>query len=408
MPNFNLPDEVFLNAAERFGTPLYVYDEKGIRKNVSEIKKAFSWNKKYKQFFAIKALPNPAILKIMADSGCGLDASSEVELLLADMTNVSGDSLFFSANAMPEEELKMAKDRGAHINLDDISDIDTLLSFGTPPETICLRFNPGGVFNGENAIMGSPGESKYGFTKEQLFSGLKKLKEAGLKGFGLHALLASNSQKESYYPNLADLLLSVGKELEKEVQITFEYINLSGGMGIPYKPEEKKQDIFKISQEVKKVFDEFDCKNLALFTEMGRYITGPYGFLVTRATHEKKIYKRYIGVDACASNLLRPAMYGAYHHIHVAGKRKAPHDHVYDITGCLCENNDKFAIDRKMPEINIGDLLIIHDCGAHAHSMGYQYNGRLRCAEVLYTKEGGFKLIRRNETPEDYFRTLVI
>jgi diaminopimelate decarboxylase len=408
MPNFNLPDEVFLAAAKRFGTPLYLYDEQGIRDNITELQKAFSWNKKYKQFFAIKALPNPVILKLMAESNCGLDASSEVELLLADMVSVSGENLFFSANAMPKKEIKMARDRHAHINLDDISDIDTLLSFGAVPENLCLRFNPGGVFDGENSIMGSPGESKYGFTKEQLYLGLKKLKQKGLQGFGLHAFLSSNSQKEDYYPRLAELLISVGKELESNVQIPFEYINLSGGMGIPYKPEDKKQDIYKMAEGVKRVLQKNNCEHMAVYTEMGRYITGPYGFLLTHAMHEKNIYKRYIGVDACASNLLRPAMYGAYHHIHVAGKRESKNDFMYDITGCLCENNDKFAINRKMPKIDLGDLLIIHDCGAHAHSMGYQYNGRLRCAEVLYTKQGDFKLIRRNETPEDYFNTLVM
>lgn len=408
MPNFNLSDEIFIRAAERYGTPLYLYDERGIEENIKELNRAFSWNKKYKQFFAVKALPNPAILKIMASLNCGLDVSSEVELLLADMAGVSQDNLFFSANAMPKKELKMAKDRGAHINLDDITDIDTLLELGKPPEKLCLRFNPGGTFNGENDIMGSPGESKYGFTEEQLYLGLKKLKEAGLKGFGLHALLASNSQKESYYPKLAELLLSVGLEIESKLQLPFEYINLSGGIGIPYKPEDKKQDIFKISEEVKKVFFEKNRENLALYTEMGRYATGPYGFLLTHAQHEKNIYKHYIGLDACASNLMRPAIYGAYHHIHVAGKRDYPAENLYDITGCLCENNDKFAIDRKMPKIDLGDLLIIHDCGAHAHSMGYQYNGRLRCAEILYTKEGDFKLIRRNETPDDYFSTLIL
>ncbi|NLJ65407.1 MAG: diaminopimelate decarboxylase [Christensenellaceae bacterium] len=406
MPNFTLSDDVFTKAAELFGTPLYLYDEKGIRDNIKRLKDAFSWNKNYRQYYAVKALPNPEILKIMLSEGCGIDVSSETELLLADMVGAKGKDIFFSANAMPAHELGMARERQAHINLDDISDIDTLLSFGEPPETLCLRFNPGGSFSSENDIMGSPGQSKYGFTRPQLTDGLVKLKAAGVKGFGLHALLVSNSQLPDYYPRLARLLIETGIELENETGVEFSYINLSGGIGIAYKPEGKPADIYSLAAEVKNVFSEYKKLDMPLFTELGRYVTGPYGFLIARAIHEKDIHKRYIGLDACAANLMRPAMYGAYHHIHVAYKRDMAHDTMYDVTGFLCENNDKFAIDRMLPKIDIGDLVIIHDAGAHSFSMGYQYNGRLRSAEVLYTVDGDYRLIRRKETPEDYFATL--
>ena len=411
MPNFSLPDDVFIQAAERFPTPFHLYDEAGIRANAQALQKAFSWVPDYKQYFAVKALPNPRILEIFKEEGCGLDCSSECELLLAEKTGFSGHDIMFSANAMPVREYDHASALGAIINLDDFSDIDILAAHGGIPETVCVRYNPGGDFHLGNAIMGSPGDSKYGWMKAQLPEGLKRLKEMGAKGFGLHAFLASNTTDNGYYPKLAGILFDLGAEMEKECGMPLKFVNLSGGVGIPYRPEAKRADIQAIGEGVKKeyirVFGDPAKGRVAIKTELGRFMTGPHGWLVTRVVHEKKIYKDYIGVDACAANLMRPAMYGAYHHIHVCGKRDAKADHLYDVTGCLCENNDKFAIDRLLPEIKIGDLMVIHDTGAHGYAMGYQYNGRLRSAEILYTKDGDFRMIRRAETPEDYFATLV-
>ncbi len=411
MPNFTLSDEVFTRAAGQFPTPFHLYDENGILSAVRDLKEAFAWAPAFREYFAVKALPNPRILEIFRDEGCGLDCSSMCELLMAERSGFSGDGIMFSANAMPPEEYTKARALGAVINLDDISDIDILLSHGGIPEEVCMRFNPGGELKGGSAIMGQPGESKYGMTRKQMSRALQRLKELGVKRFGLHALLASNSIDREYYPALARILFTVGRELREESGLALSFINLSGGIGIPYRPEDKPNDIRAIGSEVKTVYEEIFGSaapgSPAICTEMGRFMTGPYGWLVTRAVHEKKIYKDYIGVDACASCLMRPAMYGAYHHIHVVGKRDEPCDRVYDITGALCENNDKFAWDRPLPEIGIGDLLVIHDTGAHGLAMGYQYNGRLRCAEILLTREGNLRLIRRAETPEDYFRTLL-
>ena len=410
LPNFSLSDEVFLRAAEQFPTPFYLYDEEGIRGAARRLHDAFAWNPRYREYFAVKALPNPSILKILIDEECGLDCSSLTELLMAKRLGIRGENLMFSANAMPPEEFRLAREMDAIINLDDISDIDLLLHHGGIPESICLRYNPGGLFGDGNAIMGSPKDSKFGWTRPQLSEGLKRLKELGVKRFGLHAFLASNMLGEVYYPLLAKLLYETGKELTGEVGLPLDFINLSGGIGIPYRPEDKAADIGLIGRRVEEDYQEsfHDPKAgmVAIKTELGRYMTGPYGWLVSRAVHEKNTHKRYIGLDASAVNLLRPAMYGAYHHITVIGKRDAPHTALYDVTGALCENNDKFAIDRKLPEIGIGDLVILHDAGAHGFAMGYQYNGRLRSAEVLYTREGDFRLIRRAETPEDYFATL--
>ncbi len=411
MPNFSLNDDVFIRAAEKFPTPFHLYDEAGIRSTARALNAAFSWCPDYQEYFAVKALPNPAILKIFKDEGCGLDCSSECELLLAEMSGFRGQDIMFSANAMPPEEFDHAMALGAIVNLDDISDIDILAAHGGIPETVCVRYNPGGDFTLGNAIMGSPGDSKYGWTKEQIAVGLKRLKEMGAKRFGLHAFLASCTTDNSYYPKLAGILFDLGAEMEKECGLPLAFVNLSGGIGIPYRPGEPAADIQGIGEGVRKeyerVFGDPTNGRVAIKSELGRYMTGPHGWLVTRAIHEKKIHKDYIGVDACAANLMRPAMYGAYHHIHVCGKRDYPADHVYDVTGCLCENNDKFAWDRPLPEIQMGDLLVIHDTGAHGFAMGYQYNGRLRSAEVLYTAEGDFRLIRRAETPQDYFTTLV-
>ncbi len=411
MPNFTLSDDVFIRAAEQFPTPFHIYDEAGIRKTAQAVNAAFSWAPDFKEYFAVKALPNPAILKIFKEEGCGLDCSSECELLLAEMSGFRGVEIMFSANAMPPEEFDHARALGAIVNLDDISDIDILAAHGGIPETVCIRYNPGGDFTLGNAIMGSPGESKYGWTKEQVPVGLARLKAMGAKRFGLHAFLSSNTIDNSYYPKLAGILFELGAEMAEKCAMSLAFVNLSGGIGIPYRPEVPAVDIAAIGdgvrQEYTRVFGDPAKAQVAIKTELGRYMTGPHGWLVTHAVHEKKIHKDYIGVDACASNLMRPAMYGAYHHIHVCGKREAPADHVYDVTGCLCENNDKFAIDRPLPEISKGDLLVIHDTGAHGFAMGYQYNGRLRSAEILYTNKGEFRLIRRAETPADYFATLV-
>ena len=409
MPNFALKDEVFFRAAEQFRTPFYLYDEQGIRERARELNKAFAWCADFREYFAVKALPNPAVLRILKEEGCGLDCSSATELTLARACGFSGEEIILSANAMPPEEFTQARALGAFINLDDITDIELLRTHGGIPETVCLRYNPGGQFSIGNTIMGNPGEAKYGFMPSQLRDGLDRLKELGVRAFGLHAFLSSNTTDEAYYPNLARTLLSLGKELAAEKGLDFAFVDLSGGIGIPYRPDEPEPDVAAIGEGVRKVYEElFPEGGVAVKTELGRWMTGPVGWLVTRAVHEKKIYRDYIGVDASAVNLMRPAMYGAYHHITVCGKRDLPADHVYDITGSLCENNDKFAIERKLPEIAIGDLLVIHDTGAHGYSMGYNYNGRTRSAEILYTKEGSFRMIRRAETAEDYFATLDI
>ena len=409
MPNFSLPDEVFLNAAEAFPTPFHLYDEAGIRARARLLNKAFSWCPDFKEYFAVKALPTPAVLKILKEEGCGVDCSSETELRLSGACGFSGENIMFSANAMPESEYGHARRLGAFINLDDITDIPVLTRQGGVPETVCLRYNPGGDFSINGQIMGSPGEAKYGFTKKQLLEGLIKLKALGAKSFGLHAFLSSNTTDNHYYPTLAKILIQTGIELTNATGLRFAFVNLSGGIGIPYRPEQSPTDVPAVGEAVREVYQALLPEGgVAVKTELGRWMTGPEGWLVTHAVHEKHTYRDYIGLDACAADLIRPAMYGAYHHITVCGKVNSPADHVYDVTGCLCENNDKFAIQRALPEISIGDLIIIHDTGAHGRAMGYNYNGRLRCAEVLRTLDGDFKLIRRAETPRDYFSTLDI
>ena len=409
MPNFDLKDDVFLRAAEQFPTPFHLYDEQGIRERARALNRAFAWCADFREYFAVKALPNPAILRIMKEEGCGLDCSSATELTLAQACGFSGEEIILSANAMPPEEFTQARALGAFVNLDDISDIETLRTHGGIPETLCLRYNPGGQFAIGNTIMGNPGEAKYGFTLEQLREGLARLKGLGVRAFGLHAFLSSNTTDNFYYPELARTLLTLGKTLSKEAGLRFAFVDLSGGIGIPYRPEDPAPDVAAIGEGVRKVYEEvIPGGGVAVKTELGRWMTGPVGWLVTRAMHEKKTYRDYIGVDASAVNLMRPAMYGAYHHITVCGKRDWPADHVYDITGSLCENNDKFAIERPMPEIRLGDLLVIHDTGAHGWAMGYNYNGRTRSAEILHTAEDGFRMIRRAETAADYFATLDI
>ena len=407
MPNFSLHDSVFEEAAERFPTPFHLYDEEGIRNRARLLKAAFAWCPDFREYFAVKALPNPAILRILKEEGCGLDCSSATELTLARVCGFSGDEVILSANAMPPEEFAQARKLGAYINLDDLTDVALLEQNGGIPEDICLRYNPGGHFSIGNTIMGNPGEAKYGMTREQLSAALLRVRDAGARRFGLHAFLSSNTTDAVYFPNLAELLLKLGKELEAETGVVFTFVDLSGGIGIPYRPEEKETDILAVGEGVRKAWEKVCPEGgVGIKTELGRWMTGPCGWLVTRVVHEKKIYRDYIGVDACAVNLMRPAMYGAYHHITVCGKRNCPADHVYDVTGSLCENNDKFAIERPLPEIELGDLLVIHDTGAHGHAMGYNYNGRLRSAEILYTADHDYRLIRRAEKPEDYFATL--
>ena len=407
MPNFNLPDSVFEAAAKTYPTPFHLYDEHGIRERARALNKAFSWCGDFKEYFAVKALPNPEILKILHEENCGVDCSSETELLLAERCGFAGNEIMFSANAMPYSEFDHARALGAMINLDDITHIDILKEHGGIPECICCRYNPGGDFTIGTAIMGNPGDAKYGFTPAQLEEGLKQLKTLGAKKFGLHAFLSSNNTDTNYYPTLAGILFRVGREMAEKTGLTLDFINLSGGVGIPYRPEQQATDIMAVGEGVRKAYEEvFPEGGVAIKTELGRWMTGPEGWVVTHAIHHKDTYKHYIGVDACAVNLMRPAMYGAYHHITVCGERDAVCDHLYDVTGSLCENNDKFAIDRLLPEIKTGDLLVIHDTGAHGFAMGYNYNGRLKSAEILYQEDGGFRMIRRAETPEDYFRTL--
>lgn len=407
MPNFALPDEVFEEAARRFPTPFHLYDEAGIRQNARALNRAFAWCEDFEEYFAVKALPNPAILRILREEGCGVDCSSETELMLAEAVGFSGRDIMFSANAMPDEEFSYARRLGAFVNLDDITHIDILERCGGVPETVCCRYNPGGDFAIGTQIMGSPGEAKYGFTYPQLEQGLKRLKELGARRFGLHAFLSSNTVDNGYYPALAKILFTCGRDLAAETGLELAFVNLSGGVGIPYRPEQEKTDIAAVGEGVRQVYEAvFPKGGVAIKAELGRWMTGPMGWLVAHATHRKDTYRHYIGLDACAVNLMRPAMYGAYHHITVCGKRDWPCDHVYDVTGSLCENNDKFAIQRPLPAIDMGDLVVIHDTGAHGFSMGYNYNGRLRSAEVLYTAEGDYRLIRRAETTRDYFATL--
>ena len=395
----------------KFPTPYHLYDEKGIRDNAKAVKEAFAWNKGYREYFAVKACPNPTLIQIMKEYGCGCDCSSMTELMLSKAMGCKGADIMFSSNATPAQEYQYAAKLGAIINLDDITHIDFLeKAIGYIPETISCRYNPGGLFKISNDIMDNPGDAKYGMTTEQLFEAFKILKAKGAKKFGIHAFLASNTVTNEYYPMLAKVLFEVAVKLEKETGADIEFINLSGGVGIPYKPDQEPNDIRVIGEGVRKVYEEVlvpaGMGDVALYTEMGRFMTGPYGCLVTKAIHEKHTYKEYIGCDACAVNLMRPAMYGAYHHITVMGKEDQPCDHKYDITGSLCENNDKFAIDRMLPKIDMGDYLVIHDTGAHGYAMGYNYNGKLKSAEILLKEDGSFEMIRRAETPRDYFATL--
>lgn len=395
---------------KEYPTPFHLYDEAGIRENAKAVKEAFAWNRGFREYFAVKATPNPFILNILKEYGCGCDCASITELMLADSQGFDGKEIMFSSNDTPAGEFQFADKIGAIINLDDFTHIDFLeQAIGRIPETISCRYNPGGVFQMSNGIMDNPGDAKYGFTTEQLFEGFRVLKEKGAKNFGIHAFLASNTVTNEYYPMLAKQLFEVAVQLKEETGCHISFINLSGGVGVPYTPEQEPNDIRLIGEGVRKVYEEVlvpaGMDDIAIYTEMGRFMLAPYGCLVTKAIHEKHTHKEYIGVDACAVDLMRPAMYGAYHHITVMGKDNSVCDHQYDVTGSLCENNDKFAVDRMLPGIDIGDLLVIHDTGAHGYSMGYNYNGKLKSAEVLLKEDGTTKLIRRAETPEDYFAT---
>ena len=395
---------------KEYPTPFHLYDEKGIRDNVKELYDAFSWNKGYKEYFAVKATPNPFLINILHEYGCGCDCSSMTELMLSEALGIVGEDVMFSSNDTPEEEFRKAAEMGGIINLDDITHIEKVeKAVGYLPKTMSCRYNPGGVFKISNVIMDNPGDAKYGMTTEQIEEAFKIMKAKGVEEFGIHAFLASNTVTNDYYPMLAKVLFELAVKLHKSTGAKIRFINLSGGIGIPYRPDQEKNNIKVIAEGVHKVYEEVlvpeGMGDVALYTELGRYMLGPYGCLVTTAINEKHTHKEYIGVDACAVNLMRPAMYGAYHHITVMGKEDAPCDHVYDVTGSLCENNDKFAIDRKLPKIDMGDLLVIHDTGAHGFSMGYNYNGKLKSAEILLKEDGSFQMIRRAETPKDYFAT---
>ena len=403
--------------AREIPTPFHLYDEKGIRENARRMKEAFSWNPGFKEYFAVKATPNPQILKILKEEGCGTDCSSLTELMMSERCGFSGSEIMFSSNETPAEDFELAAKLGATINLDDLTHVDFLKeTIGYIPETVSCRFNPGGKFELSESkegfqVMDNPGDAKYGMTRPQIAEAFKRLKEMGAKHFGIHAFLASNTISNAYYPALARILFQLAVELKEETGCHIAFINLSGGVGIPYKPEQPANDIAVIGEGVRKAYEEVlvpaGMGDVSIFTELGRFMLGPYGCLVTRAVHEKHTYKEYIGVDACAANLMRPAMYGSYHHITVMGKEDDPCDHKYDIVGSLCENNDKFAIDRMLPKIDKGDLLVIHDTGAHGFAMGYQYNGKLRSAEILLQEDGSTRLIRRAEVPDDYFATLI-
>jgi diaminopimelate decarboxylase len=392
-----------------YPTPFHIYDEKGIRENARKLKEAFSWNKGFKEYFAVKATPNPFILNVLKEEGCGADCSSMTELMMSEALGIVGNNIMFSSNATPKEDFVKAASLNAIINLDDYTHIDFLDEVCGIPETICCRYNPGGLFSISTDIMDNPGDAKYGFTKEQLIDGYKKLMEKGARNFGIHSFLASNTVTNEYYPVLAKILFELAVEIKEKTGANITFINLSGGIGIPYLPDQPSNDIIEIGEGVKKAFEEIlvpaGLGEISIYTELGRYMLAPFGHVVSKAVHEKHIYKEYIGLDASAVDLMRPAMYGAYHHITVLGKEDMEEDCKYDITGTLCENNDKFAVDRMLPKIDIGDYLVLHDTGAHGYSMGYNYNGKLRSAELLLKEDGSVELIRRAETPKDYFAT---
>ncbi|GHU73517.1 diaminopimelate decarboxylase [Clostridia bacterium] len=394
--------------ASQIPTPFHLYDAEGIRTNARRLRDAFAWNPGFREYFAVKAAPTPAIVNLLKREGCGADCASFAELVLADMCGLPGEFIMFSSNMTPAPEYRLARKLGAIINLDDLTHVDFLRGCAGVPEDICLRYNPGGDFTLGNFVMGTPGDAKFGMTRPQLDEAIIALKQCGAKRFALHAFLASNTTEDSYYPTMARTLFQTARELAKDHGVEFFMINLSGGIGIPYQPDAREADIRWIGQAVRDAYEDILTPagmSVSIATELGRYMTGPYGWLVTTAIHKKDIHKNYIGLDACAADLMRPAMYGAYHHITIPGKEDQPLDHTYDIVGSLCENNDKFAVDRQLPRVDVGDLVVLHDTGAHGRSMGYNYNGKLRSAEVLLEADGSFRMIRRAESLEDYFAT---
>ncbi len=397
--------------SKEYPTPYHIYDEKGIREKARALKEAFSWNKGFREYFAVKATPNPYLMKILLEEGCGFDCSSYTELMLSDKVGAKAHDIMFSSNETPDADYILANDLGAIINLDDITHIDVIDKLFAIPKTISCRYNPGGEFKTSETgnVMDVPRDAKYGFTHEQIIEGYKRLKEMGAESFGIHAFLASNTVTNDYYPTLAEILFKTVVEIKEKTGVSFKFINLSGGVGIAYHPDQTSNDIYEIGRRVEEAYNRIlvpaGMGDVAIYTELGRFMLAPHGMLITKAIREKHIYKEYIGVDACAANLMRPAVYGSYHHITVLGKENAPCDHKYDIVGGLCENCDKFAKDRMLPKIEMGDYLAIHDTGAHGFSMGYNYNGKLRSAEILLKEDGTHQLIRRAETPQDYFAT---
>ena len=391
-------------------TPFHIYDEAGIRANARAVKAAFSWNKGFREYFAVKATPNPYILKLLHEEGCGCDCASYTELLLSEAVGITGKDVMFSSNVTPRQDMEKARQMGAYINLDDATHVEFLADMGPLPETVCLRYNPGGSFSLGNTIMDMPRDTKYGMTEDQMAGAINRLQKLGTKHFGIHAFLASNTTTNEYYPELASNLFRLAVRLRNATGAHIAFVNLSGGIGVDYRPEQPSCDIAVIGEGVRRRYEQIltpeGMDDVAIFAELGRFMLAPYGHLVSTVLHQKHIYREYVGLDACAANLMRPAMYGSYHHITVLGKEDEILDHVYDVTGGLCENNDKFAIERSLPKIRVGDILVIHDTGAHGHSMGYNYNGKLRSAEVLLKEDGSFQLIRRAETPMDYFATL--
>ncbi|OGG70975.1 diaminopimelate decarboxylase [Candidatus Kaiserbacteria bacterium RIFCSPHIGHO2_12_FULL_53_13] len=395
--------------AEKYPTPFYIYEEAAIREAARKLIGSFSWDKGFKEYFAVKATPNPSIMTILKDEGCGTDCSSLPELLLSERTGITGEDIMFTSNDTPAEEFRKAHELGAIINLDDINHIAYLEKHAGLPPILSFRYNPGPSRQG-NQIIGNPVEAKFGMTREQILDSYAIAKEKGVERFGLHTMVVSNELRTDYFIETARMLFDLAGEIREKTGAELEFINLGGGLGIPYKPEQSEVDLAAISDGIRRLYEEAVNSNkmskVKLFMECGRYITGPHGYLVSTVRHVKDTYKRYIGLDACMANLMRPGMYGAYHHITVLGKENAPNDVECDVVGSLCENNDKFAINRQLPKINPGDIVVLHDAGAHGHAMGFNYNGKLRSAEFLLTPNGSFRMIRRAETADDYFTTL--
>lgn len=410
--NFPLNNSELKELVKKFPTPFYLYDEKAIRENMRKFTKAFSIFPKFREHYAVKACPNPYILKILASEGCGADCSSLPELMLSEMSGIKTDHVIFTSNETPASEYQFAYKQGNIINLDDITHIEYLKNAlgGKLPETICFRYNPGNEKTGCNSIIGKPEEAKYGLTRAQIIEAYSICKKEGVKHFGLHTMVASNELNPAFFVDTAKLVFELAVEIKEKCGVQVEFVDLGGGLGIPYKPEQKAIDYEEVAKGIRAEYDRVivpaGLDPLGIYWECGRPITGPYGWLVTTAIHEKHIYREYIAVDSCMADLMRPGMYGAYHEVTVSGKENAPKTEVYDVVGSLCENCDKFAVQRSLPKIDMGDLVIIHDAGAHGRAMGFNYNGKLRCGEILMREDGSFKEIRRRETIDDLFATL--